>query len=871
MLIQSIVSIAIAIASNIGLTNSLSNSNDEEDASSLSIKNVIIGIAFAAIVIIVVKFMVKLLHSNEEVKDTSIVKQSKKKKSKGKLKQKKVLKLEKGEISEVATKKEPIKLEAHIICERKEGLRIEKEELDVVNDNNGVIQEFINQDSIINEGWINVEKKKRSKKNKHLKQSRISAEDISSVENTGFSSIDQNFESTPFGRNVKESIVKEDKEKEGSGKLERSLLKTSEKLEIGTRCSTPCVSTSQKTLVRLLNIKCRSGKNNDPSMKNKNIVHVISKDAAVEKNNLEDQHLRQDARPKSSTDTVSYLGNAQEVLVELNNVELALEKYNIPIVSNNVENIMPKGAGVEGNDLEDQYLEQDTRLTTSAIPYVNDAQEILMKLNDVELASEKYNLPIVSNNVEHVMPKGAGVEGNDLEDQYLEQDTRRKSSTNAVSYFGNAQEVLVGLNNVELALEKYNIPIVSNNVENIMPKEAGVEGNNLERKCFKKGAKPKGAVFSSCMKFKKSGIVNVSSGRSNTLNKSARVGSGLSFKKYVKHNPSISYKEMSINYCSKLKEFRQLHFDYCIKLVNRIFKIQNNEVIISEDVYSLFVKLTPHKEILFFVLKVFLLMNLSALCGGSQVTDDLRYCATHFYDQSLVNLLVSGVIVNASKGEGKLGSMFQVFCKHVCCTSNYEPHSGKFFRMVFDVCCSLASVKLPEDEQELVDCAVFACAIYFGHMVGVLFRMLVHNHDVECVGEPFVDYLKAKYFCRQCHTLKAILTHMYHPTNAEDCPRNVANLIDIPSVLWKNCSKGIHDVVKDSISRNKMSFGVFVGDVIRPMKRLILNPRTRRVYREDIKTYENKIRTAVTLLPLPYTRVACSKEEKLEDSKSLCL
>ncbi|WDM85346.1 hypothetical protein K6025_00370 [Ehrlichia sp. JZT12] len=161
MLIQSIVSIAIAIASNIGLTHSLSNSNDEEDASSLSIKNVIIGIAFAAIVIIVVKFMVKLLHSNEEVKDTSIVKQSKNKKSKGKLKQKKVLKLEKEEISGVVTKEELLKLEAHLVCEREEGLRIEKDELDVVNDSNGGIQEFINQDtSIINEGWINVEKKK---------------------------------------------------------------------------------------------------------------------------------------------------------------------------------------------------------------------------------------------------------------------------------------------------------------------------------------------------------------------------------------------------------------------------------------------------------------------------------------------------------------------------------------------------------------------------------------------------------------------------------------------------------------------------------------------------------------------------------------
>ncbi|WDM85331.1 oligosaccharide flippase family protein [Ehrlichia sp. JZT12] len=88
MLIVSVISIAIAIVG-MGLTNFLNSDRKEAEVSDLPIRNMVVGIAFASVVIIVMKLIVKL-YKNEEIKEgLSIAKQYKKKKSKSKSKQKK--------------------------------------------------------------------------------------------------------------------------------------------------------------------------------------------------------------------------------------------------------------------------------------------------------------------------------------------------------------------------------------------------------------------------------------------------------------------------------------------------------------------------------------------------------------------------------------------------------------------------------------------------------------------------------------------------------------------------------------------------------------------------------------------------------------
>ncbi|WDM85334.1 hypothetical protein K6025_00310 [Ehrlichia sp. JZT12] len=81
MLVKSIVSIAIAIASSMGLTSFLNNTREE--TSDLSVKDVVIRVAYATLTVMVIRFIVKLVYGNKEVeKQTSEVKRSKKRNQK---------------------------------------------------------------------------------------------------------------------------------------------------------------------------------------------------------------------------------------------------------------------------------------------------------------------------------------------------------------------------------------------------------------------------------------------------------------------------------------------------------------------------------------------------------------------------------------------------------------------------------------------------------------------------------------------------------------------------------------------------------------------------------------------------------------------
>ena len=349
---------------------------------------------------------------------------------------------------------------------------------------------------------------------------------------------------------------------------------------------------------------------------------------------------------------------------------------------------------------------------------------------------------------------------------------------------------------------------------------------------------------------------------SDTKNdKSVLISSGLQFEAMRCDTPSQLYREITIRFCSKLRDFRRLHFNYCIKLMNKMFKVKNGEFIISKPVVKLFVGLTQYSEILFFILKVFCIVNLSTLCGGRDVLDRMRYCSTSFYDQSLLNFLLSKVILSSTQGVDilacgrKLREMFEIHCEKV---SSHEPYSGEFFQIVFSICHNLASVELPEENQELIDFAMLACMVYCGHMVSLLCRMLAYNHDAEG-GEkdPLLSHLKARGFCNRCYDLRKTMVHMYHPASETECPSNVGNVIDVPLIMWRRCSKEIHSIVKDCHDKGNLHFGVFVRDIIRPVKGVILRPNTMRFYASNIEMYNKKIKLVESLLPLPYIRCIC--------------
>ncbi|WDM85327.1 DUF3514 domain-containing protein [Ehrlichia sp. JZT12] len=510
----------------------------------------------------------------------------------------------------------------------------------------------------------------------------------------------------------------------------------------------------------------------------------------------------------------------------------------------------------EENKLNVGSINEDTQGVIDQCADIADGEWIDVKKKKRKSHSLMQN--IVSNtldnkNIFSIVDQGGSVqyvtcsnvveEKKDLKNQYLKQGAKSKTNTKSIQYVGYAKRVSARSPTIESSSEKASVSFIQN----------------------KGDIKLKNTVLSSVDFNQKSDFISVCSDRSySALVESRSVSGGV----------SDVYKKLAIKFCSSLKTFRQLHFIYCIRLMKQIFKVENNKLMISEDINDFFTGLTSHTEVLFFIFKIFFLGNISILCGAKDLIDNIRYCSTYFYDQSLLDVLISEVIMNVSETDNllkgtKIKERFEFHCRHLQGMSSYTPYSGKFFQQVFNMCYDLASVNC-EEKQELVDLAELACVVYCGHMFNMIFRMLIYNNNAKGGAEdPLVKYLKAQRFCRQCTNLRAAMVHMYHPINEEDCPRNVGNVIDVPSIIWKNCSKGIHDVVKESVSQNKISFGIFVKDMVSSIKTLILVPSTGRLYKEDIKTYENKIKTVPTLAPLQYTRLVCIKEEKLEGSKSL--
>ncbi|WDM85343.1 DUF3514 domain-containing protein [Ehrlichia sp. JZT12] len=155
-------------------------------------------------------------------------------------------------------------------------------------------------------------------------------------------------------------------------------------------------------------------------------------------------------------------------------------------------------------------------------------------------------------------------------------------------------------------------------------------------------------------------------------------------------------------------------------------------------------------------------------------------------------------------------------------------------------------------------------------MVSMIFRILVYDYNARC-GNSLLGHLKARGFCMRCYNLKATMIHMYHPANEVECPKNIGYIIDVPLKIWRRCSKRIHGIVRESVDIGSMDFGVFVEDMISPVKQLTLLLNTMKFYASNIKMYESHIKTVKTLLPLPSKRVVytqCSQEKV--DSPKFC-
>ena len=417
---------------------------------------------------------------------------------------------------------------------------------------------------------------------------------------------------------------------------------------------------------------------------------------------------------------------------------------------------------------------------------------------------------------------------------------------------------------------------------NTAPEKRVVESeDSLESKCLQQGAKPKSGTISvthlsRTQKILTSNIVpgsersNIFSVRNkesfttsiesrSLLVQSRSMSSGLCLQNlnYGYGLDDNQYKAVreKIKLCNNtLKELKKLHSVYCIRLINLIFGIENEKVIVFDEIKKFLSRYTRNTELLIFVLKVSLIINLSSIYGGKKWINHIRYCVTHFYDQSLLDNIILDLI-KCIKSEGHVCYAVRIFSTHcggLCNRSTYEPYSGKFYQEILNICYDFALVNECGEYKELVNFIEWSCMIYCGHMVGMLCNMLIHDSGVEKMEDRNLikNRMKASVFCELCYNLKNAAVHTYYSYEKGN-PRNVAGLIDIPLVIWRRCSIEIHETVKNYVNEEgELSFGVFIENMIIPAKRMILKDFTKYYYMENIRMYESKLKTAGSMLLL---------------------
>ena len=378
---------------------------------------------------------------------------------------------------------------------------------------------------------------------------------------------------------------------------------------------------------------------------------------------------------------------------------------------------------------------------------------------------------------------------------------------------------------------------------------------------------------SSCMYFNQNpNIVGVSCNESYDLLCESKLMSRDSNREWYFANDkrSTSRREATVRFCRQLNEFRRMHLTYCIRLMNRIFRVRNGKLVMDESIRSLFSKFTLHSDVLFFIIKGCFIVNLSSLYGWKDLVDDMWYCSMCFGDQSFLDLLVSEIVISISNsivsyndGE-ELMKILENYFKCLPQNPVYEPYSAKFFEQVFDICRDFAPVKLSKEYQELVDFVILACSIYSGNMITMLYKMLAYKYKPETSGREvsLVSYLKAERFCNKCHDIIKTMAYMYYPSSETEQPSYIGGIMKVPLMLWRRCSREIHDVVRECIRRNEMDFSVLVNDIVSPVKCLVLIHKTRSFYLENIEMYERNLKTMQSP-SLSSVRVMCANTQSM--------
>ena len=529
---------------------------------------------------------------------------------------------------------------------------------------------------------------------------------------------------------------------------------------------------------------------------------------------------------------------------ELNFVSRDMDIDELNLKSSNID---VHELDLRSNDVNTQEVVDDTAFISSD-GWINVEKKVRKKNRHAgsevrrvgNFNSDNVRVSDISSNITEkasVVTEYSTSEENEIESKYLSEGAKPKNISSRVPLLS------------EVVRNGKNSTIRSRNV--VEEKVGTLEHRNLELKYLKRSEEL--VSFPSYEGFSRK--PDISSNKCySSLVQHRYVASGLRFQYVQRKNKGHDddrYRQVVVQFCHKIKKFKRLHSYYCIRMLKQVFRVSDGRVIVSGKVKEFFSKYTSNLDLLLFIIKVSLLVNFATLYGGKKMTNDIRNCVKYFYDQSLLDDVILSImkVVDCEDNIEQMIRVFYSYANNLSDVSIYEAYSGDFFREVFDLCTDLALVKEFERYAELVEFAMLGCMLYCGHMVSILSRMLIYQDKVDITKDLIVNNFNAPIFCQQCYSFKKIMVHIYHPSEGE-ITRNIAGKIDVPLVIWKMCSRKIHDTVKNVCREGKLSFGVFVNDMIYPSRRMIVNPSTRYLYMKDVEMYDSKLKKANSLLPL---------------------
>ena len=335
---------------------------------------------------------------------------------------------------------------------------------------------------------------------------------------------------------------------------------------------------------------------------------------------------------------------------------------------------------------------------------------------------------------------------------------------------------------------------------------------------------------------------------SNDGLKSDRVDVKLPVVRIIDHShrtfSRAEYKEKTKGFVESFSSFRNMHIKYVIDLISYVFFEKDGKILVNPKVSSFILSVTKHVDLCIFIIKVSLIKNLLCIFNISVPFNSFRYCARHFYDQGLIDSVLSGVLYGFKFYNNDINKSYQYldsYLVYLYTLSDYEMYSGEFYMKLLDMCCDFIAITSQHKEKNLINFIRLSCVLCITYMCNVL--VCLFNTDVEFQTEK--EFLfGCKNVPNLLRNIRKGLEHMYHPSYKNNLYQ--IGEIYLPSAVIRICSNKICSKVIKHLNDNTMGFHVIVADLSSYIAFLLSRPSVRSKLEEVIAIYDKEVKTIDT-------------------------